>query len=98
MLQTRSDRDLEQESWEQRRYTLLEQLYLLTGENCEHAVSPEELERELDTAAAIPVPLIEDLVRLGYVQYSGTGSKICITANGIKYLQRDAWRRRSIRD
>ncbi len=98
MLQMRAVRDLEQESWEQRRYALLEQLYLLTGENCERAVSPEQIETELDTAAAIPAPLIEDLVRLGYVRPRGTGKEICLAEKGVKYLQRDAWRRRSVRD
>ncbi|HEV2132073.1 MAG TPA: hypothetical protein VGR27_13255 [Longimicrobiaceae bacterium] len=95
---TQRERDLEQESLEQRRYAFLEQLYLLTGENCEHAVSLGEVEAQLAISAAVRLPELEDLVRLGYVQDAGAGGKICITQKGIEYLQSDAWRRRSIRD
>ncbi len=90
-------RDPEQESWERLRYSLLEQLYWLTGENCEHAVSLGEIEAQLQVSAPPPDTLIEDLVRWGYVQPEGTGSSICITEKGIRYLRQDAWRRRTIR-
>ncbi len=90
--------NLEQVNRERRRYAVLEQLYLLTGENCEHAVSPREIETQLETSAATQLLEVEDLVRLGYMQHARGGGKICITEKGIRYLQQDAWRRRSVRD
>lgn len=95
---TRKMRDPEEEDWERRRYAFLEQLYLLTGDNCERGVSPGEVEVHLETSVAAHVREVEDLVRLGYVQHVGSGGEICITEKGIGYLQKDAWKRRSIRD
>lgn len=94
---TQRIRDVEQVNRERRRYALLEQVYLLSGENCEHAVSRGEIETQMERSAASPSPEVEDLVRLGYVQYAGRGGEICIREKGIRYLQRDAWRRCSVR-
>lgn len=95
---TQGGRDQEQVNRERRRYAFLEQLYLLTGENCERAISPREIETQMETPAAAHRSEVEDLVRRGYVQYAGRGGEICVTEKGIRYLQKDAWRRRSVRD
>ncbi len=90
--------DLEQMNRERHRYAVLEQLYLLTGEDCEHAVSPGEIETQMEMPAATQLPVVRDLVRMGYMQYAGSGGNICLTEKGVRYLQKDAWRRRSVRD
>jgi predicted transcriptional regulator len=94
----RRERNAEQERREQRRYAFLERLYLLTGEDCEYAVSPDEIQAELEVSTTAHVPEVEDLVRLGHVRYAETEGQICITETGIEYLRQTAWRRRSVRD
>jgi hypothetical protein len=88
---------MEQERLEQLRYVFLAKLYLLTGSDCTYIVTPREMETLLETPAEAYLPLIEELVRLGYVRRAGRGGAVAITEKGIEYMQTGAWRRRSLR-
>ena len=88
---------MEQERMEQRRYDVLAKLYLLTGTDRTNGITPQEMETQLDVSPDTYLPLIEDLTRLGYVRHVGSGGAVAITEKGVEYMQRAAWRRRSIR-
>ena len=91
-------RDHEQERRERLRYSYLERLYLLTGPECERAVTTPEVEENLGLPPALVASLTEDLTRLGYLRWDTSGMRICITSAGVEYMQRRAWRRRTVRD
>lgn len=92
------ERDLEAEWREQRRYALLERLYLLTGDDCSTAISDWQMETELGVPREEAASLTNDLVQSKYMAFMGEGQRVCITEKGIEYLQTGAWRRRSIRE
>jgi hypothetical protein len=92
------ERNPDEEARERERYVLLEQLYLLTGTDCETTVDPEELRAELGPSPVEDPRVIDDLVRLGYARTIGADGRICLTLDGLEYLQQGAWRRRSVRD
>jgi Mn-dependent DtxR family transcriptional regulator len=90
-------RNFDEEAVEKHRYAFLESVYLLTGPDCENPVSPAELEIELGASPDTQQSVVHDLVRLGYLTQEDDGG-LCLTARAVEFLQRDAWRRRSIRD
>ncbi len=94
----RRRRDEEREAQERQRYELLERIYLLTGADCETGVYPWQMEEELGPGAAAAESVWEDLIRLGYLKREALDGPVCITPEGVEYLQTRAWRRRSIRD
>jgi hypothetical protein len=79
------------------RYRFLEQVYLLTGSRPGGIAYDWQLAEELDLLADVPADIVEDLERVGFLIRCGDGSGVCITDDGVEYLRRGAWRRRSVR-
>ncbi|CAN5829999.1 hypothetical protein BH23GEM3_BH23GEM3_03430 [soil metagenome] len=92
------ERDLEAEWREQRRYALLERLYLLTGDDCSAVVYDRQMEAELGVPGEEAASLTDELIQLRYLAHIGEGQQVCITEKGLAFLQKGAWRRRSIRE
>jgi hypothetical protein len=90
-------RNRELERQERLRYQLLEQLYLLTGDDPGKAAVATDIELELGLPLEEVGPLAKELVRLGYLSEYGEGVRYVITDQGRDYLRQGAWRRRSIR-
>jgi DNA-binding IclR family transcriptional regulator len=90
-------RNLEEEEVERRRYAFLEQVYLITGADCDRRIDLSELETELGLSVQANETIVADLTRLGYLDRIPEG-EFCLTPKAVAFLQREAWRRRSIRD
>jgi len=91
-------RDTAREEHERRRYELLERIYLLTGTNCQRGVYVQEITEQFGGGSAADAALADDLVRLGLLRRLGQQPHLCITRRGVEFMQRRAWRRRSVRD
>jgi hypothetical protein len=94
-LHTRPGAD--EERREHIRYDFLERVYLLVGANCDAGVSREEIEEQFGHIGTDPLMLVSELASLGYLRLTEHPQVVCLTRQGIEYLQRDAWRRRTIR-
>ena len=86
------------ERWEERlRYDVLRAAYDRAGADCARSVSAAEIGAGLDVRH-------EDLFRIVYVLDSrhylrcvGPGPRVCITERGIRYIEEEAGRRRTLR-
>lgn len=87
-----------QERWERQRYLVLDWVYANTGPSCDRRVNASVAAEETRLGPEEVFRSIEYLADRGYVRYVGPGPQVCITREGLEYLQRRAWRRRSIRD
>lgn len=97
MPSVRRQRNLDDEAVQKHRYAFLESVYLLTGPDCRNRVRPTELEAELGASPESQRSVVHDLVSLGFLSEQVDGA-LCLTPRAVDFLQRDAWRRRSIRD
>lgn len=91
-------RDPEAERQERRRYQVLEWIYEITGEDCDAVVHASQLGEALGISREEAFRIVEHLAYHGYLRYVGAGPQVCITEKGLRYLQTNAWRRRSVRD
>lgn len=90
-------RDYEVERRERESFILLQHAYTLAEANPEAILSGAHMVDDLGFARDAGLRLIEHLVREGYFTDHGTGPRISISRQGIEYIERFAWRRRSIR-
>lgn len=100
MLQTVSERSRREEAEreERERYRVLAWIYQVVGEDCDTTAQAEEVADDLALPREDVVRAVAHLARQGYLQRPGAGSRVCLTEQGLEYLQRGAWRRRSVRD
>lgn len=90
-------RDLNVERRERQRYEVLERLYLVAGEGCEHALIEVRALDDFGLPDDALGGVVEDLERLGYLARDAASERYGLTERGVEYLQRGAWRRSSIR-
>jgi hypothetical protein len=88
---------LEEERRDHLRYEFLERIYLLAGADCSSELHWQEFEEQFGPLGPEPVVLTRELAVLGFVRFREEPFRVCITAEGVDYLQRRAWRRRTIR-
>ena len=94
------DRRIDRQQWreERLRFEVLERL------NRASQSLPDRVLRGCAFAEGLGVwrqevfRVVEFLDRRGYLTYHGAGPAVSITNKGIDYVQRSAWRRRSIRE
>jgi hypothetical protein len=91
-------RDAAREERERRRYELLERIYLLVGTDCQHGVCAHEMAEQFGGGCRGDLAHLRDLARLGLLRCLGDDTRFCMTRRGVSFMQRVAWRRRSIRD
>jgi predicted transcriptional regulator len=84
-------------SEEQLRYQVLTTVYAHTGAHCEREVTGTMIGSELKLKYEDLFRIIHFLEYNGYLDYRGSGPRVCITEKGIRYLLESARRRRSIR-
>ncbi len=82
---------------ERQRYRVLAWIYQVVGENCETPAEAGEVADEMGLSRDDVVRAIAHLARQGYLRHAGAESRACLTEKGVEYLQRGAWRRRSVR-
>jgi DNA-binding IclR family transcriptional regulator len=92
--------ELMQQEWreEQLRYAVLKYVYERAGQHCEVVVKGSEIGAALDLRYENLFRITHFLERRGYLAYLGEGPRVCITFQGIEYMEVLAGRRRSIRD
>jgi hypothetical protein len=88
---------LEEERRDHLRYEYLERIYLLAGTDCSTGLTWGEIEEQFGPLGTDPVVLTRELAALGLVRFREEPFRVCITPEGLEYLQRRAWRRRTIR-
>lgn len=91
-------RDRAAERRERQRYEILEGVYQRTGENCETPVSGLQVGQERGLRREETFRCVQHLAQRGYLFYVGAGPRVCITPRGIRYLNQESGRRRSVRD
>jgi DNA-binding IclR family transcriptional regulator len=91
-------RDPAQERRERHRYWLLKGVFERTGPNADAPIAALEVGEALGLSREDTFRLIQFLAHNGYLHYVAAGPRVRISEKGIRYLTRDARRRRSIRD
>ncbi|MQA92433.1 MAG: hypothetical protein GEU90_19770 [Gemmatimonas sp.] len=82
---------------EQLRYTILQAVYDRAGRCCENIVTGAEVGGALNVRTEDLFRGIHFLEHNGYLNYLGSGPRICMTEKGLRYVEEQAARRRSIR-
>ena len=99
MTSTVSDRRTEGERWglERDRYLALLHLYNLAGSAGVGLLTAETIMRDLAFTAARADLIVGTLVRGGLVHQSVVGGGLTLSPAGVRYIEREAGRRRSVR-
>ena len=92
------NRDRAREEREQTRFRMLQAVYERAGARCEVPVFGLELGAALGLPREETFRAIYELAHRGFLSYRGAGPKVGIAEKGIAYLEREAGRRRSVRD
>lgn len=82
---------------ERESFIVLQHLHNLRGEATDEARLCSRVERDLGFEPGACAELVEHLVRVGFATTSGPGDHLWITPAGAEYIERLAWRRRSVR-
>lgn len=91
-------RDSARERRERLRFQVLREIYDRARARCDVLLSGQTIREALRISREDAFRSIYDLEHRGFLSYRGAGPRICITEKGISYLEREAGRRRSIRD
>jgi hypothetical protein len=96
----RSDAWLERQRWreERMRFEVLAMLHDACGRDTGCIVRVADFAEGLGVWKEELFRTVEFLDRRGYLHYHGGGPSVSITQKGIDYIDRQAWRRRSIRE
>ena len=98
-MHARRGRDYQAERRERDSFVLLQHVYTVTEGSPTEVVRGRRIAEELCFANDEIGELIEHLVRVGYFsRCSGDGDPISITPLGAEYIERLAWRRRTVRE
>lgn len=83
---------------ERLRYQILEYVYLQAGDDCERRVGLEQLAEEAQLSPIKTAQAVQYLVERGFLDDSPPGPlRVCLTAEGLAYIRKDAGMRRSVR-
>ena len=82
---------------ERLRYKVLSTVYDRAGASCERTVTGTEIGSILDLRYEDMFRVIHFLESHGYLKYLDAGPRVCLTPNGLRYIEELAGRRRSIR-
>ena len=82
---------------EQLRYRVLGAAHRHTGGDCTRSVVGAALGADLDVPYEELHRVLSCLEEHGYLFHIGPGPRLCITPKGIRYIERAAGRRRSLR-
>jgi Mn-dependent DtxR family transcriptional regulator len=91
-------RDPGLERLEQQRYQVLEQVYLLCEGAENGGADVRRFAAEMEVAVESNRAAIEDLARLGLLSMDPVVGEVRLTPRGCEYIQRGAWRRRTVRE
>jgi len=86
------------ERLEQQRYQVLEQVYLLSEGVESGGADIRRFAEEMEVAVDANRSAIEDLARLGLLRMDPVAGQVRLTPRGCEYIQRGAWRRRTVRE
>lgn len=87
----------EQERRERESFVVLQHLYTLSDANPAESLPSGRIRDALGFSEPGFGELVEHLATVGYVTRIGGGSLLSITPAGAEYIERLAWRRRSVR-
>lgn len=90
-------RDLEAERGERESFILLQHAYTLSEGESGVAIPADRLGHELGFGADQLAALVRHLERVGYLAVEGGGRRAAVSPAGVEYIERLAWRRRSVR-
>lgn len=90
--------ELQRRREERMRYEVLLMVYGATREAAGRPVSAVRFAQELGVWQAEVFRVVEWLERKGLLLYHGAGPTVSLTPRGVAYVEREAGRRRSIRD
>ena len=85
------------QSEESARYDFLLRLYQSTGQDPQGVVHAGDIGNDLGMTRVQTFAVVEFLADQGYVEYLGAGPRVRISARGIRYIEREAGSRRTIR-
>lgn len=91
------NRDPEREALERNSYILLQHLHSVTGGNPRILAHLWRLGDALGMQRAEVEEAADFLAEQHFCAFPTSGPLIAITTDGVKYLEHDAWRRRSVR-
>lgn len=82
---------------EQLRYQVLDWVYDRTGADCSLTVTGTQIGAGLGLSYEELYRIIHFLEDRGYLSYLGVGPRVCITEKGVRYLETESRKRKSIR-
>lgn len=82
---------------ERLRYQILRSVYDQTGGDCAHTVSATQLLRAQPVRYEDLFQAVHFLAERGYLFLMGEGLLVCVTPKGVRYIERSAGRRQSLR-
>lgn len=91
------EREEERIRMERESFVVLQHMYTLSGGDDGAAVALPRVSGELGFEAPRFTRLIDHLAAVGHVSPIAGGTFAAITAAGVDYIERLAWRRRSVR-
>jgi DNA-binding IclR family transcriptional regulator len=91
-------RDQAREQEERQRFRVLERAYALTDGDCGRVLLGRELADRLGLSLESIFRHLEYLASRRYLRYIGAGPRVCLDPRGVKYVEAEAGRRRSIRE
>lgn len=83
---------------ERKRYEVLQRIYQRAEGDCALEMHAREVGTEMGLTPEETFQIVHFLESRGFLAYLGAGPRICITEKGVRYIEREAGRRRSIRD
>ena len=78
-------------------YIVLLHLYTLTELAPVLCLAADRLVRDLGLPESRAEKIVRGLLDSEYVEYCGSGQGLVLTAKGVRYIEREAGRRRSVR-
>jgi hypothetical protein len=92
-------RDAAQPIWQEERlrYEVLRFVYDHAGASCMHEVTGSQIGAALQLNYEELYRIVHFLENRGYLRYLGAGPRVCLSDDGIRYLEELAVRRRTVR-
>lgn len=82
---------------ERTRYRILDSVYRRAGGTCTESVAASAIADDLGIASDRLRRILAQLAEGGYLFAVGPGPLVCITPRGIRYIEKSAGRRKSLR-
>jgi hypothetical protein len=82
---------------ERESFIVLQHLYTLADADPKHAVQCSRIAADLGFHRTGCGPLVEHLISVGCLAWATPGHEVSITPMGVDYIERLAWRRRTVR-